>query len=307
MSSDAGASRAGDSLIRRSAPLQLAAAAALFSTGGAAIKFVSLGAWQVACLRACVASLTLLILLPEARRRWTWPAFWIGAAHAATMISFVTANKLTTSASTIFLQATAPLYILAVAPFALGERVTRRDLVLAACIAAGLVLIFTGTGSAQATAPDPLRGNVIALVSGLFWAATLMGLRWSARGDAPRAGSAALVVFIGNAVACLAALPMALPLGPVAPRDLAALVYLGSMQIGLAYVFLVRALRHVGAVEASLLLLVEPVLNPLWAWLLSGEIPGASTLAGGALILASTTWRTWDSLRDPGRAAGSAT
>jgi drug/metabolite transporter (DMT)-like permease len=90
---------------------------------------------------------------------------------------------------------------------------------------------------------------------------------------------------------------MALPLGPVTPLDLATLVYLGALQIGLAYAFLVRAVRHVGAVEASLLLLLEPVLNPVWAWVLSGEIPGAAALAGGAMILAATTWRTWGSLR----------
>jgi len=270
----------------------------LFSTSGAAIKYVSLNAWQVACVRAAVAALTLLVLLPEARRRWTWPAALIGAAHAVTMISFVVANKLTTAASTIFLQSTAPLYILLTAPFLLREKVTRRDLGLAACIGAGLAMILTTTRSAQATAPDPGLGNTIAMASGILWAVTLMGLRWSARGDSPRAGSAGLVIFIGNALACVATLPLAVPFGPIAPLDLLTLIYLGTLQIGVAYALLIRGVRHVGAVEASLLLLVEPVLNPLWAWIVSGEVPGTAALAGGGLILAATTWRTWSAARE---------
>jgi DME family drug/metabolite transporter len=286
--------------------LQLVAAAVLFSTSGAAIKFVSLGAWQVACLRAGVAAITLLVLLPEVRRRWTWPAALIGAAHAATMVSFVVANKLTTAASTIFLQSTAPLYILVAAPLVLREKVTRRDLVLAAVIAAGLALIITGEPAAQATAPDPARGNAIALCSGILWAGTLMGLRWSARGDAPQAGSAALVVLIGNVLACLATLPLALPLPAISTVDLLTLIYLGALQIGVAYILLTRAVRHVPAFEASLLLLVEPVLNPCWAWVLSGEIPGAAVLAGGGLILAATAWRTWAGARGADRAQASA-
>src|SRR5438876_87828 len=87
-------------------------AALLFSTGGAAIKAASLTGWQVACFRSAVAAAVLLAALPEARRNWTWRIVPVASAYAATLITFVLANRLTSSANAIFLQSTAPFYLL---------------------------------------------------------------------------------------------------------------------------------------------------------------------------------------------------
>src|SRR3990172_9137079 len=97
--------------------LQLLAAAVLFSTGGAAIKACTLSSWQIASFRSVIAAVALFLLLPDARRRWTWRAVAVGAAYAATLMLFVLGNKLTTAANTIFLQSTAPLYILLLGPW----------------------------------------------------------------------------------------------------------------------------------------------------------------------------------------------
>jgi drug/metabolite transporter (DMT)-like permease len=102
------------------------------------------------------------------------------------------------------------------------------------------------------------------------------------------AGGAATGVVLGNAFAFLFCLPFALPVGTVRPADAVIVVALGVFQIGLAYVLLNHGLRHVGALEASLLLLAEPVLNPVWAWLVHGERPSVWTLTGGAVIVAAT-------------------
>ena len=107
------------------ARLKLVGAALLFSTGGAAIKATTLTGWQVASFRSGIAALAVLLLAPEARRGWSWRAVLVGVAYAATLVLFVTANKLTTSANTIFLQATAPLYMVVLSPWLLGERVRR--------------------------------------------------------------------------------------------------------------------------------------------------------------------------------------
>jgi len=269
--------------------LRVAAAAALFSTGGAAIKACSLTGWQVACLRSGIAALALLLLLPAARRGWSWRVPVIGAAYAATLILFVTANKLTTSASAIFMQSTSPLYILLLGPWLLREPVRRRDLLFLAAVGAGVVLFFAGAEPAQETAPDPFRGNIAALMSGATYALTVVGLRWAAR---DQTGSAEAVVLAGNIIAFLACLPAALPLSGVTLLDWAVLGYLGVFQIGLAYVLLTAGMRHVTALEASLLLLVEPVLNPIWAWLVQGEQPGLWTLMAGAIIILATAIRT---------------
>jgi drug/metabolite transporter, DME family len=136
------------------------AAALLFSTGGAAIKATSLTAWQVASFRSGVAALTLLILLPRARRRPSWMMIGVGVVSAATLVLFVQASKLTTSASAIFLQDTAPLYLLLAAPLVLKEPVRRVDLWFMAALAAGLAMFFLGHEAPRGTAPNPVLGNL---------------------------------------------------------------------------------------------------------------------------------------------------
>ena len=265
------------------ARLKLIGAALLFSTGGAAIKATTLTGWQVACFRSGVAALAVFLLARDARRGWSWRAVLVGVAYAATLVLFVTANKLTTSANTIFLQATAPLYMVVLSPWLLGERLRREDLIVMA-----------------ATAPNPGRGNLLAALSGLTWALTVCGLRWVGAdkpGDA--AGSAVPAIVAGNLIAFAAALPFALPLASSTAVDWIAIGYLGVFQIGVAYLLVSSGLRRVTAIEASILLLVEPALNPFFAWLVHGEKPSAFAVAGGLVILGATTLRTWLDARSP--------
>lgn len=273
--------------------LLLLAAAFLFSTGGAAIKATALTSWQVACFRSAVAAAAILAMVPAARQRWSRRELVAAAAYCATMVLFVTANKLTTSANAIFLQDTAPLYLLLLGPLLLKERLRRTDLLLAALLVVGMGMFFLGRERA-ATAPDPLRGNVVALLSGIAWALTIAGLRWVGRGG--RSGMPTVVA--GNLMACLLCLPMALPVAHAGWADAAVMAYLGVFQIGLAYACLTRAVAHVPAFEASAVLLAEPALNPLWAFLVHGERPGAWAIGGGALILGATLANAWWHSRD---------
>jgi drug/metabolite transporter, DME family len=271
--------------------LLLAAAAVLFSTGGAAIKATHLTNWQVASFRSGVAAAALLALLPGARRNWRPGLAAVAVAYAATLVLFVTANKLTTSANAIYLQSTAPLYVLLLGPWLLKERARASDLTLAAVVALGLSLFFVGREPAVHTAPFPLRGNLFAAASGLTWAFTVMGLR-KVEGLAG-SGAALATVAVGNLLAFAGCLPMALPVAHAGWGDAAVLVYLGVFQIGLAYVCVTRALGEVPAFEASILLLIEPALNPVWTWIVHGERPSWWALAGGSLILSASLAHTW--------------
>jgi|SRR5882724_582736 len=276
--------------------LETLAAAALFSTGGAAIKAVHLTGIQVACFRSAIAALTLFVLLPSGRRLPKARDLAVGATYAVTMVLFVVANKLTTSASTIFLQDTSPLYVLLLGPWLLHEPIRRRDLGFMAVLACGLALFFVGLDPASATAPDPLRGDLLAILSGLFWAGTVVGFRFLGKREGVSGGGGAAAVW-GNVLACLVCLPAALPLGGSRPLDWAILGYMGIFQLGLAYVFLTRALRQVPAFEAALLLLLEPVLNPIWSWLVHGERPSPWSFAGGGVILGATIVKSWLDVR----------
>ena len=295
--------------------LQLILAAVIFSTGGAAIKATTLSAWQVAGFRSGVAAVTLWLLLVWRPRRVegveraempavgiprlsppsTLSTLLVALAYAATLLLFVAANKLTTSANSIFLQSTSPLYILILSPLLLRERITVRDALFMAAVGVGLALFFVHREAPATTAPNPFLGNLLAAVSGLTWAFTVMGLRWLGSGNRPAATHSAMVY--GNALVFLFTLPFALPIVGATSLDWGIILYLGVVQIGIAYMLLGSGIRKVAAFEAAILLLVEPALNPIWSWLVHGETPGVWALAGATVIFGATTLRTWHESR----------
>jgi len=232
----------------------------------------------------------LLLLIPTARRGWTWRGFAIAIAYALTLVLFVTANKLTTSANAIFLQSTAPLYLLVLGPLILKERIRMADILLMTVVACGLACFFVGHEPVRATAPRPFAGNVCALMSGLTYAFTITGLRWVSAHSKTNE-SAMSTVAMGNVLAFLICLPAALPVASFTAGDAAAILYLGIFQIGLAYWLLGAGMRHIPAVESGTLLLAEPAFNPVWTWLVHGERPAALAIVGGALILVGSAVR----------------
>ncbi|MDA1193804.1 MAG: DMT family transporter [Planctomycetota bacterium] len=275
---------------RAAGRLRLFAAALLFSTGGAAIKACSFGGLQVAALRSLVAAVALLLLLPEARRWPTRAQALVAVAYAGTLILYVVANKLTTASNAIFLQSTAPLYLLVISPLWLGEALRRRDLLFMVALAVGLALFFVEPEAASGTATNPALGNTLAALCAIAWAFTVAGLRWLARTEDPatRAGAAVGAAVHGNVLVFVLCIPFALPLTDAGATDWLWIAYLGCFQIGLAYLFMTRGVRSVPALEASLLLLVEPVLNTVWAWWVHDEIPGPWARAGALVILLAT-------------------
>lgn len=275
----------------------LLAAAVLFSTGGVAIKYNDLTAWQVACSRSVLAACALWFMLPGVRRRWTLPLFGVACAYASMLILFVASTKLTTAANAIFLQSTAPIYLLFISPVLLREPVRRSDLVLMAVMAIGMSLFFVSTEPVGATAPNPRLGNLLGAGSGISWAIVVAGLRYMGRHDA--SGSAGIAtVFAGNLLGFFIAAGPAFPFPEVRLSDVLPIVYLGFFQIALAYWCLTKAIRHVPAFEAATVLLVEPALNPLWTWLVLDEKPGFLACVGGAILLVATGVNAWWQNRD---------
>jgi drug/metabolite transporter (DMT)-like permease len=264
-------------------------AGCLFASGGALLKCCDFPALQRAGLRAAVAALAVFALLPEARR---WPNARIlrllPAYFGATCL-FVVANALTTAANAIFLQSTAPLWLALLSPLLLREPPSRRDLVTLVAIGVGMTLCCLAPTAAVATAPNPTLGNLMALGSGVSFAALLLGMRRLGQ-QAP--GEACAAIAWGNA----ATFPTAFALLPVVGQtpiagsagDWLTILVLGVFQVGAAYALLVRAMPRVPAVRASLLLMVEPALNPLLAYAVHGETPHGLVVLGGALILGTT-------------------
>ena len=262
--------------------------AVLFSTGGVAIKAATLTGWQLSCFRSLAAAVVLLIFLPSARRGWSWRSVVVAIPYAATFTLYTLANKYTTAANAIFLQDTAPFYILILGPLLLGERTRLRDLSFMAALLIGLGLIFASTREATLYASDPRLGDSLAVVSGLTWALTLLGLRWIAVRAENHDDEPAAAVVAGCLVASLFAALFAFPVENGNVGNWLIVAYLGVVQIALAYVFITAGIRHVRALEVSLLLLVEPVLSPVWVWLLLAESPAALAVLGGAIVIGAT-------------------
>lgn len=261
-------------------------AALLFSTGGTAIKFASLSSWQIASFRSAIAVVLLTMLMPKWRTWWRLSSLAVGAAFAATLVLFVAANTLTTAANTIFLQYSAPLYVLLLGPRVLGEPNRKSDLILVALLAVGMLLLFGGQQTPVDTAPNPSLGNLFGLAAGVTWAFTMLGLRWLAmQPDIPDASGTAVIA--GNAIACLVCLPMAFPVGETTTIDWMVVIYLGVFQTALAYMFLIRGIDRLRTIEVTLLLLIEPVMSGVWAWLVHGEVPGTVAAVGCVLIFSA--------------------
>lgn len=267
--------------------LQVLTAAVLFSTAGVVIKATSLTHWQVAGFRSAVAALFLLAVLRTPVRP-TPRTVGVGLVIALTFISFIVANKLTTAAHAVFLQAAAPLYLVLLGPWLLQERVARRDLPFLCVVGLGIALLFAGSTPPTATAPQPVLGNIVAVGSGVTWALVLVGMRHVGR---ERRADAMTATFYGNVLAAVLCAPFAFPVVGAGAVDWAVIGYLGCFQLALAYVLLTNGIGSLTALEASLLLLLEPALNPLWTWLVHRETPGLLGICGGALVLAATTVR----------------
>jgi drug/metabolite transporter, DME family len=277
---------------RRSDRLAIFGSAVLFSTGGVAIQWLTLAGPSVAGFRAAMACVAIALVVPGRASMRHRAVLATGLAQGTTMLLFVLSNKATTAANAIFLQCTAPLYIPLLASRVLGERATKRDLAAMAGVAVGLACFFLGTTEASGTAPNPRLGDLLAIASGVTWACTVVGLRYLARDGAAAPGAAKGALLWGNLLVAAFMLPLGLPSASQATgTDWVILAYMGSVQIALAYRLLVRAVARVPALEASLLAMFEPVLNPVWAFLLLGERPSAWAMVGAAVLTAVTVAR----------------
>jgi drug/metabolite transporter (DMT)-like permease len=275
-----------DPAARRRALLFLLAASLLWSLGGALIKSVPMSGLAVAggrCLFSAIFFLLFLRRLPLRVSAGQWAA---AAAFAATMISFVLATKMTTAANAILLQYTAPVFVAVLAPRMLGERARWFDWAAIGATMVGMALFFCDQVSFEGMA-----GNLTAILSGLFFALVPMLLR-------RMQGDRQVCILLGSLLTFLVCLPsFALEVGSATGRDWLYLALLGLFQIGLAYALFAAAMSQVSAIEAVLVPLLEPILNPLWVFLLLGERPGRFALLGGAIVLAAVALRSVAILR----------
>jgi drug/metabolite transporter (DMT)-like permease len=265
----------------RSAVLLLLATAVMWSLGGVLVKSIEWPSMAKAGARSAIGCVVLLAWLR--RPKFTWSPAQIGAAlaYAATVTLFVVANDCTTAANTIFLQYTGPIYVALLSPWVLGERTQRSDWFCIAIALAGIALFFRDQFS-----PRGLSGIFAALGSGLSYGTMIVLLRKE------RNASPASALLLGNLITAVCGLPFAIG-HPLPGSQVGMMVVLGVVQLGLPYLLFSIAIQRVTALEAVLIPMLEPILNPLWVALARGEMPGPWSLAGGALVLGAVIMRGW--------------
>ncbi|MDP2847130.1 MAG: DMT family transporter [Humidesulfovibrio sp.] len=266
---------------RARASLLLAATALIWSSGGLAIKLVSLHPMALTGVRSALSALTLALIFRKNLSFAFTPARACAAiSYAGLLISNVAATKMTTSANAILLAYTAPVYVALLAPRLLGEKTRPSDWLFIAAVLAGMVLFFLDQLSAQG-----LLGNFVAVGSGLCYAAFTLSMR--AQKDASPVES----VLLGHGLTALVGLPFLIHGLPSAEGWLG-LLYLGVLQQGVSLALYVWCIKRLGALEAILIMTLEPILNPVWVALGVGELPGPWATIGGLVVLGAVTLRS---------------
>jgi len=269
------------------AVVQLLVAALFWSLGGLLIKAVDWPPLAVAGGRGLIAALFLLATHRGLRFRPSAGLFIGAVAYATCTLSFVAATKMTTAANAILLQYTAPVWIALGGAWLLGERATRLDWLTIVTVLGGMALFF-----ADGLEVGNMAGNLMAIFSGLAFAAMTMALRHQ------KDGAPVESIILGNLIGFVIGLPWMVSSPFPSGAGLGALLVLGVVQLGCSYWLYARAIRKVTALEAVLIPVIEPLLNPVWVFLARGEQPSSWALAGGAVVLGAVTLRAWLGVRN---------
>ena len=256
-------------------------AAVLWSSGGLFIKLISLNAMQLSFFRAGIAALTFALIFRKRILIINKFTFINSVFYSLVLISFVVATKTTTAANAIFLQATAPIYVLIFEPLINKTKYEKSNIITVAVCFVGMLFFFIGE-----LEPGHLEGNLVALFSGIMFASFFLGMK---KNDIKHQQSS---IFFENVLVTIISMPFILSLDTISLDDFWMLGYLGVFQIAIAYAFFASGLKRVFAVEASIISMIEPVLNPVWVFFGYDEVPSFWAIIGGIIIISAILVKT---------------
>jgi drug/metabolite transporter (DMT)-like permease len=255
--------------------------AILWSTGGFLIKFIEWHPIAIAGGRSIIAALIMWVYVKKPKFTWSNIQIMGAVAYAFTVILFVIANKLTTAANTILLQYTGPIYVAMFSYWFLKEKITSIDWITILTVILGMTLFFI-----EKLSPDGILGNFIAILAGIAFAWLALCLRKQ------KDGSPLESLILGNILTAIIGLPFIIDTGIPSQQSMIALFVLGIFQLGIPYILYSKAVKYVSALDAVLIPILEPILNPLWVFLLLGESIGMWPMIGGAIIIVAITTRS---------------
>lgn len=256
-------------------PALIAITAILWSFGGLLIKLISWDAMTIVGIRAAIAAVVMAVYMKKPRITFSLPVILGGVSLSATTILFVFANKLTTSANAIILEYTAPIFIIILSVLFLKKRVKKLDVIAVFVVFIGIALFFfdqLGDGN--------LLGIMLGLISGITFAGVfLMNQMPNSKPEES--------VLLGNIINAVAAIPFIVTNVTFEFIPWMSIALLGIFQLGLAYVLFAVGIKNTPPVFASLIAALEPLLNPVWVLLFTGEKPGNWAIVGGVIVIAT--------------------
>jgi len=270
----------GKEINRNRAIILVLIAAVLWSTSGLFIKIIDLNPFTIAGSRGFIAAIMMLALMNKRLSfNWSLPQVAGAICYAGAMITFVVATVMTTAANAILLQYTMPIFTALFGLWLLNEKTSRFDWGVIFIVICGMALFFL-----DELTLDGLWGNIIAIISAVFFAFLIIFMRMQ------KSGSPVETVILGNIITFVVCLPFIIQEPPTG-ASLLPLSYLGIIQLGLPFVLYSTAIKYVTAIDAVLIQTIEPLLNPVWVFLVIGEVPGSWAVVGGAIVLISVTIR----------------
>lgn len=255
--------------------------AILWSSGGLFIKLISLNSMQLSFFRCAIAAIVFAVLFRKRVLRFNRLSLFNSLAYSAVLILFVIATKTTTAANAIFLQSTAPIYVLIFEPILTKTKWERINIITIVVCFLGMILFFMGD-----LTPGDIEGNFAALLAGVAFATFFLGMK---KND-PQYGESS--IFYGNIMVAVFCIPFITDMQGISLQDFAMVSFLGVFQIAFAYALFSYGLKRIIAVEASIISMFEPVLNPIWVFIGYGEVPSFYAIIGGIIIISAITART---------------
>ena len=262
----------------------------MWSTSGFFIKYLSISAYQISFYRSSIAAITIFAVAKLRRQslKFEFDVISILSAifYAGILLGFVIATKMTTAANAIFLQFTAPIYLLVLEPIFLKTKFEPRNVITIIFCIVGMILFFFGRLEI-----GNIYGNIIAIGSGICFAFFALLIKW--KKQAGKSGNTLHTVIIGNALVSITTFLIILPNFSLTSIQTSSLIYMGVFQIGISYMIFNEGIKYVSATESMIIAMMEAIFNPIWVLIGIGEVPSIYSIIGGVIIFSAIIWRSF--------------
>ncbi len=254
------------------------------------IKVLTLDAFQIAFYRSGIAALTILVISLVRKKNLKFDfgiiSILCSVSYSLILILFVKATKLTTAANAIFLQFTAPIYLVVLEPIFLKTKFEKKNLIALVFCIMGMLLFFFGRLDFTS-----IQGNLLAIGSGISFALFSLFLKW--KKQLHKSENTIVYIVAGNFLVCIFCLPAVYDNLAVDAVQLAILLFMGIFQIGISYMIFNEGIKYISATESMIIAMLEAILNPIWVFIGIGEAPTIYSVIGSAIILLAIIWRNF--------------